>query len=131
MRNIRKERTRIQFERTSKTSLIPLVWTLLNSDSCLILRSNYNYLNVTVKYVEDNNDKNIRAYYERLRGLSELNIKTILIKGRQQKIGSYFKPINVSIVDDEVVFRLSCFNSVLHKLFCIFRRSKAVLHYTQ
>ncbi|XP_025207667.1 tigger transposable element-derived protein 7-like [Melanaphis sacchari] len=40
------------------------------------------HLNIVIKYVEDNNDENIFAYYEHLRHLRELIIKEITVKGR-------------------------------------------------
>lgn len=44
------------------------------------------HLNIVIKYIEDNNDKNIPAYYEHLRYLRELIIKEIYVNGRQSKI---------------------------------------------
>jgi len=52
------------------------------------------HLNIVLKYVEDNDDENISAYYEHLRHLHELLIREINAKRRQQKISSFFKPVN-------------------------------------
>lgn len=55
------------------------------------------HLNVVLKFVEDNDDENISAYYEHLRHLRELLIREINAKGKQPKISSFFKPINESV----------------------------------
>lgn len=55
------------------------------------------HLNIVLKYVEDNDDENISAYYEYLRQLHELLIQEINAKGRQQKISSFFKQVNESV----------------------------------
>lgn len=55
------------------------------------------HLNIVLKYVEDNDDENISAYYEHLKHLHELLIQEINAKGRQQKISSFFKPVNESV----------------------------------
>lgn len=58
----------------------PLVRTLLNLDKRLIIRNNNNHLNVIIKYVEDNNNENICAYYEYLKYLREMIIKKLNVK---------------------------------------------------
>ncbi|XP_050527960.1 tigger transposable element-derived protein 7-like [Daktulosphaira vitifoliae] len=55
------------------------------------------HLNIVLKYVEDNDDEKISAYYEHLRHLRELLIREINAKGKQQKISSFFKPVNESV----------------------------------
>ncbi|XP_060846462.1 tigger transposable element-derived protein 7-like [Rhopalosiphum padi] len=59
------------------------------------------HLNIVIKYVEDNNNENISAYYEHLRHLRELIIKEINVKERQPKISSFFKSVSVSSVNNE------------------------------
>jgi len=48
------------------------------------------HLNIVIKYVEDNNNENISAYYEHLRHLRELIIKEINVKERQPKNSNFF-----------------------------------------
>jgi len=61
------------------------------------------HLNIVIKYVEDNNNENISAYYEHLRHLRELIIKEIDVKGRKSKISSLFKPVSTSSVNNKDV----------------------------
>lgn len=53
-------------------------------------------LDFVIKYVADSDNENISGYYEHLRHLRQLIVQELSTKGRQQKISSFFKPLNVT-----------------------------------
>lgn len=54
------------------------------------------HLNFVIEYVEQSKNENVFAYYEHLRHLRQLLTNEINNKQTQQKINTFFKPVNVS-----------------------------------